>query len=108
LKRARHKCEVCRRAMATQVHHRTYTREVLLGENINIGKIVAICDECHTLGERTWNFDKTRMSNCSTRLKKIAKAESERKKICFVCRAAPSVRRGGKCQDCESKQPQFD
>lgn len=108
LKKARDKCQVCCRAKAVQVHHRAYTRDVLLGENLNIGKIVAVCDECHTLGERGWKFEKTRMSNCSTRMKKISKAESKRKKICFVCRTVPVSIWNTKCEQCRKLEPRFD
>jgi 5-methylcytosine-specific restriction endonuclease McrA len=49
LMRAKFKCEQCKKAQATQVHHLTYKR---LGKGDNIGSeplsdLLAVCARCH-------------------------------------------------------------
>ena len=48
LDRSNDLCEVCGKD-ANQVHHRSYTREVLLGNNLTW--LTAVCDDCHVSAE---------------------------------------------------------
>jgi hypothetical protein len=43
LKRAGHRCERCRKAQATQIHHKTYER--IFEESLK--DLQAVCGRCH-------------------------------------------------------------
>ena len=50
LKRANGLCELCGRP-AAQVHHLSYSREILRGDKRKLRHLIAICRVCHQSGE---------------------------------------------------------
>lgn len=43
LRRAKHKCERCKKRQATQIHHKTYKRIF----NEPLSDLLAVCERCH-------------------------------------------------------------
>jgi hypothetical protein len=52
LERCETKCEVCRKKMAAQVHHRAYDPATLKGDSIHA--LTATCFGCHIKAERKY------------------------------------------------------
>ena len=103
LRRSKGRCEICHVNPARQVHHKRYSKKVLTG-NDDSG-LVAICDECHTLGERGWKQEKERMFVCNNKLSILKSKQKQRhissRYVCIVCKTAPARREQGKCKACQ-------
>lgn len=101
LRRAGHKCFICKCATATQVHHRSYDINTLLGKDLT--NLIAVCDQCHELGEFSCS-SKVDIDECNNRHHTLKKAEHKRKQSsrnkCFVC-GGPVKRVNAKCRDCQ-------
>lgn len=105
LLRAKDQCEICRSAVATQVHHKQYDKETLLGKTLK--HLIATCDDCHVLGEFGFFRNKLDLPECNERHRIIRRKSRERhtatRSVCMVCRANPVSRLNGKCTQCRKQ-----
>lgn len=74
LERDRYKCWCCRKRAIT-VHHTSYSREVLLGNDNK--KLIALCMSCHTRAEVSKTGRKFKLETANRRLKRF-KSEFKR------------------------------
>jgi hypothetical protein len=89
LKRAKGTCEVCRVNPPTEVHHRSYIKQVMLGKNLQY--LVATCRTCHQEAE----FDggrKVTLSHANSRMNALAKdfGNVTLPGLCMTCRKNPT------------------
>jgi hypothetical protein len=92
------KCKACGKT-ATSVHHRTYSRETLLGESIV--DLVAICARCHKFIEYA-NGEKTSLREANARLDRISRIKN-RHLMCDVCLFRMRSKGSKLCHACKSK-----
>lgn len=69
LKRDKSKCRVCKEP-ATGVHHKSYSKSVLLGQDIT--KLVSLCSTCHDLAEFNRFGIKTNLRQANQMLERLA------------------------------------
>lgn len=104
LERDGRKCKSCRRE-ATQVHHRFYTRDVLLGIDRSERVLVSICCGCHKRIELTPDGRKVPIHTANKNLLKLQGRNGTKKSphnlICFMCRVEPVARTNSKCHKCQ-------
>ena len=102
-RRDKNTCRICKLHKSEHVHHTSYDEKTLKGETLK--NLIAICADCHELGEINWDRTKTEMPACNKKLEKIRKSQVKRKQesvfICFVCKKNKVRRINGKCKSCQ-------
>lgn len=98
LARFRGKCQSCG-ATATEVHHKHYSKSVLLGEHI-IG-LTAICRACHESSELDGEI-KVDVTTANRRMRLIGEANGRVKPLCVVCKKNPTKGKATVCRRCTS------
>lgn len=64
-------CQVCRKAPALQVHHRKYTRQTLLGQDLQ--SLISICVECHRDAEIARSGKQLTTRSANNRMRRMSK-----------------------------------
>lgn len=100
LNRAKGICEVCLKAKASQVHHRSYCLAAMLGKQLNF--LVACCRPCHENAEFRAGY-KVSPSAANTRMHKAAwdMSGAVLPGICKACRKNPTKEKRDICGRCK-------
>lgn len=98
LKRDKGKCQSCRQP-ATSVHHKHYSKRVLLGEHI-IG-LKAICKECHQKIEFDKDGSKNDVVTANRAMRKIGETNGTIRPFCSICHRNPTKRNSSICGKCK-------
>lgn len=97
LGRYRHKCQSCGK-LATEVHHKHYSRKVLTGQHI-IG-LKAICSACHREIEFE-NGEKVDVVTANRRMRAIGERNGKMKRLCSQCRRNLTKGKSTICRSCK-------
>lgn len=77
LHRDNRKCRMCSK-QATEVHHASYAKDVMLGENH--GLLASVCNDCHCVIERNSDGTKTLLTEANRRFGILAAASKKKKR----------------------------
>ena len=97
LDRDKNKCWCCQ-SFAYQVHHKSYSKSVLLGKNKR--QLISVCTVCHKRAETTQSGVKVRLSVANARLVRFRRQYKRKgKRRCLVCDYRRAVL-GRYCRTC--------
>ena len=88
---------------ANQVHHRFYTREVLLGIRTEEKFMVAICGSCHKFIEIGDDGKKLPIHKANERLLKLQKKKKEFGRLCIDCLKNRIPQGSRRCKPCRRR-----